>query len=86
LFSQSQILKAKKFIKKGEVQLNFLIKGKAYFKIKSYEVIIDLKNKRATCTCNYFIFKRGYCSHILASVFYLFKEVNSIYQFFKKKR
>jgi len=86
LFSQSQILKAKKLIKNKDLQLNFLVNKKAYFKVKNYSILIDLRNKKFICDCNYFILRKKYCSHILASLFYLFGEVNTIYQFLKKKK
>jgi hypothetical protein len=86
LFTKTQVLKAKKLLKNNEVQLNFLLNKKAYFKVKNYEVIINLKDKKVTCSCNYFLLKRKLCSHILAALLYLFKEVNIIYEFLKKNK
>jgi hypothetical protein len=83
IFTQEQLLKARKLLKRKDIKLNFLINQKAYFLVKNYQVIIDLKNKKCSCTCNYFVLKKKICSHVLASLLYLFGEVKNLYQFLK---
>jgi predicted nucleic acid-binding Zn finger protein len=68
-FSFSQLFKAKDLIKGGKVKIEKIVNQKIYFKVKEYDVILDLKNKKDYCSCFYFsLFSKNkkICSHIIA--------------------
>lgn len=74
LFSFSQLFKAKNIVRKGQIKLEIELEDKYFFKVKDYEVVIDKKNNKCSCTCIYFSLfpKNKICSHIIAA--YLFLE------------
>ncbi len=68
-FSFSQLFKAKDLVKEGKIKIEKIVNQKIYFKVKDYNVIIDLKNKKEFCDCFYFsLFSKNkkICSHIIA--------------------
>jgi len=74
---RERMKKAERLLKFGRVKLDMKSGSRFYFTVKGeheiHDVIIDLANKRSSCTCMFWTMKQEKCSHILACELYLKK-------------